>query len=425
MKQDKKQIYSWAFYDWANSAYSTTVMAGFFPIFFEKFYSNPNDVIQSTYQLGLANSISSIFIALVSPLLGAIADRGSAKKKLLMIFAFLGSLMTAALWLVEKGDWQLAVFFYIIATIGFMAGNIFYDSLLPSVAGREKVDYVSALGYSLGYLGGGLLFLVNVLMYLYPQWFGIPDSSTAIRISFVSVAIWWAIFTVPIIIFMPEPKIRKNVSFYDAIIGGFNQLKETFDNIREMKIIGTFLIAFWMYEDGVATIVRMAAKIASSLGFAASDIITAILMVQFIGFPAALGYNWFAKKIGTKNAVLVAILGYVVITFLGYLMTDITHFYILAALIGLFQGGIQSLSRSLFTRLVPPNKEAEFFGFYNMLGKFAAVVGPILVGWITVLTGNPRAGILSIVVLFIFGGLLLSRVDFKKGERIALDYGKN
>ena len=425
MKQDKKQIYSWAFYDWANSAYSTTVMAGFFPIFFEKFYSNPNDVIQSTYQLGLANSISSIFIALVSPLLGAIADRGSAKKKLLIIFAFLGSLMTAALWLVQKGDWQLAVFFYIIATIGFMAGNIFYDSLLPSVAGREKVDYVSALGYSLGYLGGGLLFLINVLMYLYPQWFGIPDSATAIRISFVSVAIWWAIFTVPIIIFMPEPKIRENVSFYDAINGGFKQLKETFDNIREMKIIGTFLIAFWMYEDGVATIVRMAAKIASSLGFAAGDIITAILMVQFIGFPAALGYNWFAKKIGTKNAVLAAILGYVVITFLGYLMTGITHFYILAALIGLFQGGIQSLSRSLFTRLVPPNKEAEFFGFYNMLGKFAAVVGPILVGWITVITGNPRAGILSIVVLFIIGGLLLSRVDFKEGERIALKFGEN
>ena len=425
MKEDKKKIYSWAFYDWANSAYSTTVMAGFFPIFFEKFYSNPNDVIQSTYQLGLANSISSVFIALVSPLLGAIADRGSAKKKLLIIFAFLGSLMTAALWLVQKGDWQLAVFFYIIATIGFMAGNIFYDSLLPSVAGREKVDYVSALGYSLGYLGGGLLFLVNVLMYLHPDWFGIPDSSTAIRISFVSVAIWWAIFTVPIIIFMPEPKIRKHVSLYNAINGGFKQLKETFDNIREMKIIGTFLMAFWMYEDGVATIVRMAAKIASSLGFAAGDIITAILMVQFIGFPAALGYNWFAKKIGTKNAVLVAILGYVVITFLGYLMNDITHFYILAALIGLFQGGIQSLSRSLFTRLVPPNKEAEFFGFYNMLGKFAAVVGPILVGWITVISGNPRAGILSIVVLFIFGGLLLSRVDFKRGERIALQFGEN
>ena len=420
-----KKIWSWAFYDWANSAFSTTVVAGFFPIFFGAYWADPNNVNQSTLQLGIANSVASIIIALISPILGAIADCASAKKKFLITFAFLGMTMTGALWFVGHGEWELAVFVYIMASIGFMSGNIFYDSLLPIVAERNSIDYVSSFGYGLGYLGGGLLFLINVLMYLYPQWFGIPDSSTAIRISFVTVAIWWAIFTVPIIIFMPEPKIRKNVSFYDAIIGGFNQLKETFDNIREMKIIGTFLIAFWMYEDGVATIVRMAAKIASSLGFAASDIITAILMVQFIGFPAALGYNWFAKKIGTKNAVLVAILGYVVITFLGYLMTDITHFYILAALIGLFQGGIQSLSRSLFTRLVPPNKEAEFFGFYNMLGKFAAVVGPILVGWITVLTGNPRAGILSIVVLFIFGGLLLSRVDFEEGERIALEFGEN
>lgn len=188
--QDRKKVFSWAFYDWANSAYSTTVMAGFFPLFFEKFYSNPDDVIQSTYQLGIANSVSSIVIALFAPILGAIADRGSAKKKLLITFAFLGVLMTAALWFVGQGEWKLAVFFYVMATIGFMAGNIFYDSLLPAVANRDKVDYVSALGYSLGYLGGGLLFLVNVLMYLNPDWFGIPDSSTAIRLSFLSVAVW-------------------------------------------------------------------------------------------------------------------------------------------------------------------------------------------------------------------------------------------
>ena len=421
---NRKKVISWAFYDWANSAYSTTVMAGFFPIFFEKFYSNPDDVIQSTYQLGLANSISSIFIALVSPFLGAIADRGSAKKKLLITFAFLGVLMTASLWFVEQGEWQLAVFFYVIATIGFMAGNIFYDSLLPEVASREKVDYVSALGYSLGYLGGGSLFAVNVLMYLHPDWFGIPDSSTAIRISFLTVAIWWAVFTLPIIIFLPEPKSSNSVPLSKAVFSGISQLRETYDNIREMKIISTFLLAFWLYEDGVATIVRMAGKIASSLGFAAGDIITAILMVQFIGFPAALLYNWFAKKIGIKNAVLVAIAGYGIITLLGYMMTDITHFYILAAMIGIFQGGIQSLSRSLFTRLVPKGKEAEFFGFYNMLGKFAAVIGPILVGWITVMTGNPRTGILSIVVLFILGGLLLIKVDFEAGEKIAADFGK-
>ncbi len=420
---DTKKVVSWAFYDWANSAYSTTVMAGFFPIFFEKFWSNPDDVIQSTYQLGIANSVSSIIIALVSPILGAIADRGSAKKKLLITFAFLGIVMTGGLWFVQQGEWKLAVFFYVIATIGFMAGNIFYDSLLPSVATRDKVDYVSSLGYSLGYLGGGLLFLVNVLMYLHPDWFGISDSSTAIRLSFVSVAIWWGIFTLPVMLFLPEPESENSVPLRKAVRSGLLQLKETYNHIREMKVIGTFLMAYWLYEDGVATIVRMAVKVGSSMGFAAGDLITAILMVQFIGFPAALLYNWFGTRVGVKNAVLIAIGGYGIITLLGYFMTDRSHFYLLAALIGIFQGGIQALSRSLFTRLVPPNKEAEFFGFYNMLGKFAAVIGPVLMGWITVTTGNPRMGILSIVVLFVLGGLLLKRVDFEEGERIASEFG--
>jgi len=423
MVNDTKKVVSWAFYDWANSAYSTTVMAGFFPLFFEKFWSNPDDVIQSTYQLGIANSVSSIIIALVSPILGAIADRGSAKKKLLITFAFLGIVMTGGLWFVQQGEWKLAVFFYVIATIGFMAGNIFYDSLLPSVATRDKVDYVSSLGYSLGYLGGGLLFLVNVLMYLHPDWFGISDPSTAIRLSFVSVAIWWGIFTLPIMLFLPEPESENSVPLRKAVRSGLLQLKETYNHIREMKVIGTFLMAYWLYEDGVATIVRMAVKVGSSMGFAAGDLITAILMVQFIGFPAALLYNWFGTRVGIKNAVLIAIGGYGIITLLGYFMTDRAHFYLLAALIGIFQGGIQALSRSLFTRLVPPNKEAEFFGFYNMLGKFAAVIGPVLMGWITVTTGNPRMGILSIVILFVLGGLLLKRVDFEEGERIASEFG--
>mgnify|MGYP003950776131 CR=1 FL=1 len=424
MLQDRKKVLSWAFYDWANSAYSTTVMAGFFPIFFEKYWSNPDDVIQSTYQLGIANSISSIIIALVSPILGAIADRGSAKKKLLITFAFLGVLMTSGLWFVQQGEWKLALFFYVIASIGFMAGNIFYDSLLPSVASRDKVDYVSSLGYSLGYLGGGLLFLVNVLMYLHPDRFGIPDSSTAIRLSFVSVAIWWGIFTLPVVLFLPEPTSERSVPLRKAISSGFLQLRETYDHIREMKVIGTFLLAYWLYEDGVATIVRMAVKVGSSMGFAAGDLITAILMVQFIGFPAAILYHWFGTRIGVKNAVLIAIGGYGMITLLGYFMTDRLHFYLLASLIGIFQGGIQALSRSLFTRLVPKNKEAEFFGFYNMLGKFAAVIGPVLMGWIMVMTGNPRMGILSIVSLFILGGLFLRKVDFEEGERIALEFGK-
>lgn len=425
MVKKSRQIFSWAFYDWANSAYTTTVMAGFFPIFFEKYWSNPEDVIQSTYQLGLANSISSIIIALLAPILGAIADRGSVKKKLLIMFAFLGVVMTGGLWFVQQGEWKTAIFFYVIASIGFMAGNIFYDALLPSVAAKDNVDYVSSLGFSLGYLGGGLLFLVNVYMYLHPEWFGIPDASTAIRLSFVSVAVWWGIFTIPIILFVPEPNGLNAMSFKDAIFSGYRQVRETYMHIREMKIIGTFLLAYWLYEDGVATIIRMAVKIGSAMGFASSDLITAILMVQFIGFPAALFYNWFGKKVGVKNAVMIAIFGYGIITLLGYFMTERIHFYLLASLIGLFQGGLQALSRSLYTRLVPVNREAEFFGFYNMLGKFAAVIGPVLMGWITLITGNPRTGLLSIVVLFLMGGLFLRKVDFEEGEKIALQFGKN
>ena len=422
-----KKVWSWACYDWANSAFSTTVVAGFFPIFFGAYWADPTNVNQSTLQLGIANSIASVIIALISPILGAIADCASAKKKFLITFAFLGITMTGGLWFVGQGEWKLAVFVYIMASIGFMSGNIFYDSLLPIVAERSKLDHVSSFGYGLGYLGGGLLFLINVLMYLNPDWFGTSDAITAVRISFVTVAIWWAVFSIPILLFVSEPKRNKEISFSDAFFSGFRQIKNTIKHIRKMKIIGKFLIAYWLYIDGVDTIIKMAVKAASSpeYGFETSDLITALLMVQFIAFPAAILYNVFAQKIGTKNAVFIAIGGYALATFLGYYMSTRIHFYCLAALIGLFQGGIQALSRSLYARLVPKNMEAEFFGFYNMLGKFASVVGPLLMGWITVYTGSVRYGILSILILFIAGAILLRKVDFKEGEKIALKFVKN
>ena len=330
--------------------------------------------------------------------------------------------MTGGLWMVDEGQWEIAIFLYVLASVGFMGGNIFYDSLLPFVASRDKLDYVSSLGYSLGYIGGGLLFLVNVLMYLNPEWFGIVDASTAIKLSFLSVAVWWAIFTIPILLFVPEPEVQDSVPFIKAITAGGKQLKETFDKIREMRVIGIFLLAYWLYIDGVDTIIRMAVKMGSSLGFEAGDLITALLMVQFIAFPSALAYNKFAEKIGTKNAIFVAIGGYALITFLAYFMTSRNHFFILAAMIGLFQGGIQALSRSLYARLIPKNKEAEFFGFYNMLGKFASVVGPLLMGWVTLVTGSVRFGILSILILFILGAILLMKVDFEEGERLAKEF---
>tara|TARA_B110000014_G_scaffold41649_1_gene27464 strand:- start:715 stop:1983 length:1269 start_codon:yes stop_codon:yes gene_type:complete len=422
MINSKKSILAWSLYDWANSAFATTVMAGFFPVFFKEYWSTTDSVTLSTWYLGLGNSIASILVAVLAPFIGAIADRGTAKKKLLIFFAFLGIIATGGLWIVNQGHWQIAILFYIIASIGFMAGNIFYDSLLPAVASKDKFDYTSSMGFSLGYIGGGLLFLINVLMYLQPHFFGIPDGETAIRLSFISVAVWWAVFSIPIILFVKEPKIHDPIGICSAVKEGWGQLISTLTKIRELKVVGTFLMAYWLYIDGVDTIIRMAVDYGTSIGFSASSLITALLLVQFVAFPATLIYSWFSSKIGIKNAIYIAIIGYTFITIFGVFVSKEWHFYVLAIMIACFQGGIQALSRSMYSRIIPKNQAAEFFGFYNMLGKFAAIIGPPMMGYIGLITGNPRLGILSIIILFISGGLLLTKVDLQEGERVSESY---
>lgn len=421
MKDTRKGIVSWALYDWGNSAFATTVMAGFFPIFFSAYWSGGADSVTTTFYLGVANSIASLVIALLAPVLGAIADHGSYRKRLLVFFAFLGAVMTAGLWFVHSGQWVLAICFYITATIGFSGGNTFYDSLLPEVASESKIDFVSALGYSLGYIGGGLLFLLNVLMYLMPETFGLPGDdggATAIRVSFLMVAVWWVVFTIPLMIFVKEPK-RSGASMTvgRSIRTGLKELTVTFREIKTLKTIGLFLLAYWCYIDGVDTIIRMAVDYGTALGFSASSLIVALLITQFVAFPAALAYSWFGKRIGIRRALLVAICAYGLISVMGFFMTKEIHFYILACLIGLFQGGIQALSRSYYTRLIPPSRSAQFFGFFNMLGKFAAIVGPLLMSLTTVITGDNRYGILSLVILFVLGGVLLMKVDEEEGRR--------
>jgi len=422
MIDDRKSIWAWSMYDWANSAFATTVMAGFFPVFFKAYWANQANVEESTFYLGLANSISGIIVAALAPFLGAIADRGSAKKKFLLTFAFLGIVMTGCLWFVEQGFWQMAILLYVLGAVGFSGGNIFYDSLLPGVASKKKVDYTSSLGFAMGYIGGGLLFLVNVIMYLKPELFGIPDGALAIRISFVSVAVWWAVFSIPVMLWVEEPIIFESVGLKDSVVLGLRQLLETFREIRHLKVVGMFLLAYWFYMDGVDTIIRMAVDYGMSLGFPASALITALLMVQFIAFPATLLYYWLGTKIGVKTAIFTSIIAYSLITILGYLMSEIWHFYALAAAVGLFQGGIQALSRSLYTRIIPVEKAAEFFGFYNMLGKFAVVIGPVLMGSVALLTGNVRYGILSVLILFLLGAYFLAKVDIAEGEKVAKEY---
>ena len=422
MLKKNKEIISWSLYDWANSTFSTTVMAGFFPIFFKQYWSTAADVTLSTWYLGLANSIASILVASLAPFLGAIADKASVKKKLLIFFAFIGVISTGSLSMISQGHWRVAIIFYIAASVGFMSANIFYDSLLPSVAPKEKRDFVSSLGFALGYIGGAILFLINVTMYLNPEFYGIADAPTAIKISFLTVAVWWAVFSIPILIFVKEPLVQIDIGVFQSIKLGWSQLISTLKSIRELRIVATFLIAYWLYIDGVDTMIRMAVDYGTSLGFSSSSLITALLMVQFIAFPATLIYSWLAGKIGIKNGIMVGIIGYALISILGSMVSEEWHFYALAVLIACFQGGIQALSRSLYSRITPESRSAEFFGFYNMFGKFAAIIGPPLMGYIGLITGNPRYGILSIIILFILGGYFLAKVDVEEGERLANKY---
>lgn len=439
MKSDKKAIWGWALYDWANSAFATTVMAGFFPIFFKQYWSYGVDVNVSTAQLGFGNSVASLIVAVMAPILGAIADKGSVKKKFLVFFAYLGVLMTAALFLVHKGQWGWAIFIYAMGIVGFSGANVFYDSLLPGIAGEEKIDYVSGLGFSMGYLGGGLLFLINVLMALMPQKFGLPDAAAAIRFAFLSVAIWWGLFTLFTVFWVPEDKgvsIKKTAD--STMVAGFRQFAGTFKNIRHLNVVFTFLLAYWFYIDGVDTIIRMAIDYGLSLGFDSNDLIVALLIVQFIGFPAALVFGKLGERWSVRKSIYLAIAIYMAVTVWGATMTQKTEFYILAIVIGLVQGGIQALSRSYYSRLIPKNKAAEYYGFYNMLGKFAAILGPVLIGTVGLVARRilmppsptpeqviavgqmaARWGIGSILILFIVGAILFYFVDEEKGREQA------
>jgi UMF1 family MFS transporter len=436
MKNNTKAVWGWAMYDWANSAFATTVMAGFFPIFFKQYWSYGADVNVSTAQLGFGNSIASLCVALMAPILGAVADKGSTKKKFLIFFAYLGVLMTAALFLVQKGQWIWAIFIYAMGIIGFSGANVFYDSLLPSVAGEEKIDYVSGLGFSLGYLGGGLLFLINVLMTLMPQKFALPDAATAVRFAFLSVALWWGLFTFFTIIWVPEKKSTADLKRGASVVAaGFRQFARTFKKVRHLRVVFLFLLAYWFYIDGVDTIIRMAVDYGLSLGFASSDLILALLIVQFVGFPAALVFGKLGERWGARKSIYLTIFIYMAVTLWGAMMTRKTEFYILAVAIGLVQGGIQALSRSYYSRLIPENQAAEYYGFYNMLGKLAVIMGPALMGLVGLIVKSvlmpaapsagqvmavghlaSRWGIASLLVLFAVGAILFYFVDEEKGK---------
>jgi MFS transporter, UMF1 family len=419
MSSNGKKIFAWAFYDWANSAFAASVMAAFFPVFFREYWNPDSDTSQSTFRLGIANSLSSLVVLLMAPILGAIADQGGTRRQFLFTFAFLGVLMTGCLYMVERGDWVLAMLVYVLATIGFSASNTFYDSLLVDITTADNVDFVSALGYSFGYLGGGLLFAFDVYMVLSPETFNLPDSTAAVRYAFLSVALWWALFSIPTLLFVKERAPAVRVRGWHSVTAGYRQLAQTFSQVRQLRPTLLFLAAYWLYIDGVDTIVRMAVDYGLALGFASNSLLMALGITQFVGFPAAIAFGKIGERLGARTGIFIGLGVYTGVTLWGYFMQEVWEFYALAVAIGLVQGGVQALSRSFYSRIIPANKAAEFFGFYNMLGKFAAVIGPALMGWVGVLTGAPRTSILSLILLFAAGAFLLSRVDVDAAQRAA------
>ena len=402
-----RPVLAWTLYDWANSAFATIVIAGLFPIFFQEYWNRGVDPAVSTWRLGLSTSAASAVIFALAAFLGALGDQ-VGRKLMLALLAGLGIAATAGLYFVGQGQWMAAGTLYCVASVGFLGGNVFYDSLLVDVAPSERMDFVSGLGYAMGYLGGGMLFALCVAMIRWPGTFGLTSPGQAVRLSFPLTAAWWAVFTVPLLLVVKsrKPAAAARTSVWAAL----DHLRQTFTHLRQIKAAGMFLLAYWLYIDGVDTVILMATMYGKSIGLSTDDLMKALLMVQFIGFPAAIAFGRLGERIGTRLAIFIGLCVYIGVCVWGFRMQSAWEFYALAVAVGLVQGGVQSLSRSLFARLIPPERAGEFFGFYNMLGKFATFVGPLLMGGVTLVTGNPRMGILSLIVLFVAGGILLLRV---------------
>lgn len=394
---------AWALNAWGNHAFSTTILVGFFPIFFDKYWAKELPGATSTFWLGLTNSGAALVVMALAPSLGALADLRAHKKRYLGIFTVLGVAASAALAAIGAGQWPLALLVFALGQIGFFASYSFNDALLVQVADARESDHVSAFGFAMGYLGGGLLFLLNVLMALHPAWFGLADATAATRASFLSVAVWWALFCLPLFRYVPEGQPS-------AAATGWRELWETMKSVLRDKPVLQFLIAYWLYIDAIGTLQQMAVDFGAKLGFSTNTLITALLLVQFISFPAAWAFGPLAARIGTRRAIYLGLAVFCGLSIWAYFMQTERQFYEMAIGVALVQGGVQALSRSYFSRLIPRERSGEYFGFYNMLGKFAAVLGPLVVGVVALATGDPHLSIMVLALFFVAGAVLLSQV---------------
>jgi UMF1 family MFS transporter len=420
---NQKAVRSWIMYDWANSAFVTTMVAAVLPIFYADVAAKGLPDYLKTSYWGYTQTIGMVLVALLAPLLGAIADVSGYKIRFLRILAYLGIAASAAFVLVGEGDYLLASFLFILGTIGFSGGNTFYDSLLRDIVPDDKRDMVSSKGYSYGYLGGGLLLALNLLMIMKPGWFGLTDTLQGTYLSFISVAIWWFVFSIPIFRYVgpliPQPEVKLSFARYAA--AGASRLVRTFKRIRQFPELLKYLLAFWLFNDGINTVITMAAIYGAAIGIGSTDLIAALLITQFVAFPFTLLFGRIAEKISPMKSLYISLSVYVVIISLGYFMQTAAHFYILAVMVGMVQGGSQAVARSIFSRLVPKRQSAEFFGFLSVSSKLSSSFGPFIFGVVGQLFQSSRLGILALLVFFLGGIAMLTTVNLDKGRQEAED----
>lgn len=419
----RKELRAWAMYDWANSAFATTIMAAVMPIYFHDVAASTLAEHNRTAFWGYTNGLALAIMAFASPVLGTIADSMGAKKKFLRAFMLIGVTAACLMYFVKTGDWLLASLLYILGNAGFVGGNVFYDALLPSVARKDEIDRVSTAGFAIGYVGGGILLAVNLLWISKPEWFGIPDKGMAVRLSLLSVGIWWFVFSRPIMKHVREPeRIKLSTDFGSVLQIAFGRLKETFGHIRRFRAVMIFLVGFWFYSDGYSTIIKMATIYGREIGIESGHLIGALLLVQFVGIPATFGFGLFADKVGTKPALITTLLVYTAICVLGYFMTQAWHFWALSVLVALVQGGCQGLSRSIYASIIPASKSTEFFSFFSVSLKFAGIFGPLIFGIIAQLAGGSRMSILFLITFFVIGMIAVGRLDLAGARKAAEDY---
>jgi UMF1 family MFS transporter len=409
MQENRRAIWSWALIDWGNSAF--VMLTALFPIFFKKYWCDVPGMTpeRSTFYWGLANTLSSAVIAVMAPLLGSIADQGNGKKKFLLGFTVLGCLGTALLPLVAQGNYLAAGTLYAVGAFGFSGNSMFSDALLTDVAEPKNYDRVSALGFALGYVGSGGLFVFCSMLVATPEKFGLASVVAAMNLSFLLTAAWWLVFTLPAMFWVRETPAVPLAGEGSVFTRGFRQFVATFKEIRGRPPILYFLGGYILYIDGVNTVIKMATDFGMAIGLDQKGLILALIVTQFVAFPAAIAFGRIAEKIGAKHAIMIGLFAYAGVCLYGTQMDSIREFFTMAVVIGLVQGGVQSLSRSYFARLIPAEKGGEYFGFYNMLGKFAAILGPTLMGVSALFVGN-RLSILSLLVLFGGGMWLLGKV---------------